>query len=351
MKSGIATGVRVVVRTVREHDGGVPDSTIAASRSWRDGVLVDDHVTRTELTEALADPRTLVWVDLLNPSPVDLADIATELGLPETAVEDALAPKERPKLIRHESHVFFTVYTVQLRDDTPGHGRLRLHRISGWVLPHALVTIQLSDELDLAPVTERWQDAADLLAFGSGALVHGLLDWVVDGHFEAIERLDDQMEGLEDILFEDRATGQVFARTIYELRKDLVALRRIVLPMREVVSGLMRQPNVPAGLRMWYDDLYDHVLRASEWTESLRDVVGSLFETNLMLADARLNTVMKKLAAWAAIIAVPTAITGWFGQNVPYWGYGEAAGMWLSAGLIVVCVVVLYVAFRTRDWL
>ena len=95
-----------------------------------------------------------------------------------------------------------------------------------------------------------------------------------------------------------------------ELRKDLVALRRVVLPMREVVSGLMRHRESEGTMRAWYDDLYDHVLRASEWTESLRDMVASIFETNLSLQDSRLNTIMKKLAGWAAIIAVPTAITG-----------------------------------------
>ena len=96
---------------------------------------------------------------------------------------------------------------------------------------------------------------------------------------------------------------------------------------------------------------FDHVLRAAEWTESLRDLVTSAFETNLSLTDARLNTIMKKLAGWAAIIAVPTAITGWFGQNIPYPGFSEPLGLWLSVALIVVGVGVLYALFRARDWI
>jgi magnesium transporter len=100
-----------------------------------------------------------------------------------------------------------------------------------------------------------------------------------------------------------------------------------------------------------YADLYDHVLRASEWTESLRDMITTIFETNLSLQDARLNTVMKKLTGWAAIIAVPTAITGYFGQNVPYPGFQSTAGFVASSSLMVVLMVVLYVVFRRRDWL
>ena len=110
-----------------------------------------------------------------------------------------------------------------------------------------------------------------------------------------------------------------------------------MLPMREVVNTVMRRgwtTRRPAELDPYYADLYDHVLRAAEWTESLRDMITSMFETNLSLQDARLNTVMKKLTGWAAIIAVPTAITGFYGQNVPYPGFGTHWGFWVSRSLI-----------------
>lgn len=132
-----------------------------------------------------------------------------------------------------------------------------------------------------------------------------------------------------------------------------MALRRIVLPMRELVNGLLRHNYAQRTelLLARYDDLDDHVLRAAEWTESLPDLITSTFETNLSLQDARLNTVMKKLAGWVAIIGVPTAITGWFGQNVPCFGINQAYGVWLSAGLIVASVAILYALFTRNDWL
>jgi magnesium transporter len=181
-----------------------------------------------------------------------------------------------------------------------------------------------------------------------------LLDVVVDGHFEAVQSLDDGIEALEDDLFENNTPRGGLQRKTFSLRKDLVALRRVVLPMREVVSSIQHRrldAKTAPELDPLYADLYDHVLRVSEWTESLRDMVTTVFETNLSLQDARLNQVMKKLTGWAAIIAVPTAITGFYGQNVNYPGIETVGGFVTSTALIVVIVVLLYWMFKRRDWL
>ena len=324
-------------------------------RVWRDGRLVGDRVRRSQIARALRDEDCLVWLDLVQPEREHLQWLVEEFGLWETEVEDALAPHERPKVTRHGDHLFFTVYSTLLDGEgKEGGRRLSARRISAFVLPTALVTMRDQD-FDLAPVLAMWETNADLLKYGSRALVHGLLDAIVDGHFDTIQQLDDEIEALEDELFAERRTGQAFVRQTYGVRKDLVALRRVVLPMREVVNGLLRHSGEghhrETELGSWFDDLYDHVLRAGEWTESLRDMVTSVFETNLSLQDARLNSVMKQLASWAAIIAVPTAITGWFGQNVPYPGVDQPWGVWLSVGTIVLSSAVLYVVFRRRDWL
>jgi magnesium transporter len=207
--------------------------------------------------------------------------------------------------------------------------------------------------VDVKEVSQRFDELGGQ-QYGVGSLVHGLLDVVVDGHFDAVGIMDDCIELVEDALFEDRNPRGGLQRKTFRLRKDLVELRRVVLPMREVVSAIQHRrmdAKTSPELDPLYADLYDHVLRASEWTESLRDMITTIFETNLSLQDARLNTVMKKLTGWAAIIAVPTAITGFFGQNVPYPGFQSAAGFATSSALIVVLMSVLYVAFRRRDWL
>jgi len=202
---------------------------------------------------------------------------------------------------------------------------------------------------------QRWEDNGDLIKFGPRALIHGLLDEIVDGYFDAVESLDDEIELIEDILFDENPrVAHELQRKTFALRKSLVQARRAILPMREVVNTVMRRVSEDdrnAELAPYFEDLYDHVLRAAEWTESLRDIISSIFETNLSLADARMNVVMKKLTSWAAIIAVPTAITGFFGQNVPYPGFAQESGFWLSVLSILLIAGALYMLFKRKDWL
>jgi magnesium transporter len=134
------------------------------------------------------------------------------------------------------------------------------------------------------------------------------------------------VEELEDQLFGTVPRGLQVQRRSFQLRKSLVLLRRLVIPMREVVNDVMRRDLRVVGenLAPYYQDVYDHVLRAAEWTDSLRDLVNSILETNLVIQGNRLNIITKKVTGWAAIIAVPTLITGYFGMNVPYPGFSES---------------------------
>ena len=183
--------------------------------------------------------------------------------------------------------------------------------------------------------------------------MYGLLDYIVDTQFEAAQSLDDCVEELEDQLFDNVPRGMQVQRRSFELRKSLVLLRRVVIPMRELVNDVMRRDLHVAGeeLAPYYQDVYDHVLRAAEWTDSLRDLVTSILETNLIIQGNRLNIITKKVTGWAAIIAVPTLITGYFGMNVPYPGFGERAGFAVSIATIVLAGLVLYLIFKRKDWL
>jgi len=334
---------------------------------WENGKVVDEGFPLEDVSELLGLEDSLIWVDLCEPDHAGLRALAEELGLDPHAVEDAVSAGERPKATRHAKHTFLTVYATRLDPgvDAPGpvedpgasgrESRLRTARISAFVLPGGIITVRDSDAIDMQPVLDRWNDDPELLRLGVGALVHGLLDTVVDGHFESIQQLDDAIEELEDLLFDERGRMHTVQVRTYRLRKELVELRRVVLPMRDVVNAVLRHrvelDQRRTELDGFYDDLYDHVLRAAEWTESLRDMVTTIFETNLSLQDARLNTVMKKLTGWAAIIAVPTAVTGWFGQNVPYPGFGRPWGVLFSAAVIAGVAVTLYGVFRRKGWI
>jgi magnesium transporter len=276
--------------------------------------------------------------------------VADELGLSALAVEDAASGHQRPKFNRYAGHDYLTAYAVHLDTRT---GELVTGEISVFITSSALVTVRKEGDFPLDGLLSRWDDNADLTQYGIGALVYGLLDFVVDGHFDAVQLLDDEIEKLEDLLFDDRPHDRDVQRRSFELRKSLVHLRRVVLPMREVVNTLMRRDVavVSANLTPHFQDVYDHVLRAAEWTESLRDLVATIVETNLTLQGNRLNVITKKVTSWAAIIAVPTAITGFYGQNLPYPGFSDEAGFITSSILIVMLSSLLYVAFKRRDWL
>ena len=333
--------------------------TEVRGRVWRSGKPVDGF-TFAAISDCLADDDTLVWADIYDPDHDTLRALAEELTLNIWADEDATAPNERTKATVYRTHTFFTVYAIQMLtpvDDSTS--TLVKHRLSAFVLPRGLITVRLPPTAGEDPgfgmdeVSQRFDELGGQ-QYGVGSLVHGLLDVVVDGHFDAVQSLDDGIESLEDELFADDGPKRGLQRRTFRYRKDLVELRRVVLPMREVVSAIKSRrldAKTSPELNPLYDDLYDHVLRASEWTESLRDMVTTVFETNLSLQDARLNTVMKKLTGWAAIIAVPTAVTGFYGQNVEYPGINTVTGFIASSVVIVVVVALLYVSFRKRDWL
>ncbi|MCZ2527483.1 magnesium transporter CorA family protein [Streptomyces sp. HB2AG] len=327
---------------------------------WRRGGKVVEDFPLGKLPDYLQEEGSLVWADLCAPGHEELGDLADVLSLDRHAVEDALASTERPKATRHASHTFVTVYATRLEaDGDPGPGRvesrLETSRVSAFVLPNGVVTVRHDDRFDTDEVVRRWQDHGYLPENGPGALLHGLLDVVVDGHLDTVRVMDEMIESLEDGLFDETSSPRVLQQRTYRLRKELVGLRRVVLPMRDVVGAVVRHRadlhGLGGELDGWYADLYDHTLRAWEWTESLREMVTTVFETNLALQDARLNTVMKKLTGWAGIIAVPTAVTGWFGMNVAYPGIGRTSGFLASTVVISVLVVSLYVVFKRRNWL
>jgi magnesium transporter len=323
---------------------------VATTRLYRAGKLEREGFDPSEISELIELDGACVWLDYCRPSKDDLETIAEELKLHPLAVEDAVGEHQRPKLDRYRSHLFLNAYTVRLDAAT---GTLAVSEVGVFITPHALVTVRKDEGVDAEAFVRRWDESEDLAAHGVTFLLWGLLDVIIDGHFEAVQTMDGEIEDLQDLLFGEGAREAEVQRRSFELRKSLVLLRRVVVPMREVINSAMRRDLHVIGQDMfpYYQDVYDHVLRATEWTEALRDLVTTVLETNLALQGNRMNLVMKKVTSWAAIIAVPTAITGFYGQNVPYPGFSAHWGFWFSTALIVVISLLLYRAFRRRDWL
>jgi magnesium transporter len=323
---------------------------MARTRLYRNGVLELDDFPLADVSDHLEDPSAVVWIDCCEPDRAELDAVAEELHLHTLAVEDAIDQHERPKLDRYLTHLFVTGYSVRLDRET---GRLVTAEVAAFVTRQALLTVRKSPDFDIEDVVSRWDNSPDLAKHGTAFLLHGLLDSIVDTHFEAVQSLDDEIEGLEDMLFDEAPRSREVQQRSFQVRKSLVLLRRVVVPEREVVNALMRRDLhvVDDAMMPYYQDVYDHVLRATEWTESLRDLVTTILETHLTIQGNRLNSIMKKVTSWAAIIAVPTAVTGFYGQNVPYPGFGHVSGFWASSLLILALSGILYGVFKRKDWI
>ncbi|GAA3005593.1 magnesium transporter CorA family protein [Actinokineospora diospyrosa] len=318
---------------------------MSTTRAYRGGELVEEDFPLDGLSDRVADEGTVVWVDIDHHDDAALRQVGGELGLHELALEDAAQRHQRPKVDLYRTHQFLAVYGVSMADD----GTLSTHEVSVFVTARALVTVH--DGFDMTRVARRCANSV-LTGDRVGVLLHALLDDIVDGHLQATTTLDERIEDLEGVIFEDNPDVRRLQREAVRLRRSLSHLRRVVLPMRDIMTGLTRVHDlVDAELEPYFSDIRDHVAHATEWTESLRDHVTALRETQLTIQGNRLNLVMKKVTGWAAIIAVPTAITGFYGQNVPYPGTGEPWGFWMSSGVIVVLGVGLYLMFKRKDWL
>lgn len=324
-----------------------PTSCLAHTRAYRDGRLVEQGFDVPLISDLLEEPSTVVWLDLLQPSEADLAVLVEELGLHPLAVEDALHPSQRPKLDRYADHLFLAAYAVMLEGD-----QTAVAEVAAFLTPRALVTVRKDPRVELEPLLERWDGAQQLAASGVAFLAHGLVDVLVDAYVVVTQELDDRADAIEDALFDGPGERALQEQT-FAMRSSVTQLRRVVLPMQEVVTS-MRRPDVglvDERMAPYLRDVDDHVQRVLAAVESLREQLATILDTTIALQGQRLNETLFRLTAWAAILAVTTAITGYFGQNVPYPGFQQRSGLLASTAVLVVSVGGLYAYFKRKGWL
>ena len=320
------------------------------SRIYRKGKVTEVDFPLEQLGKVAKDRNAVYWLDIVEPTPDELHHLSETLDLHELAVEDAFKGMQRPKIDHYDSHLFINLYHAKYNEKAK---ELNTVEMSVFVTKRGLITIRSTGEFDMTAVTKRWDESAELSDGGVDYLLWGLLDVVVDSYFDVIQELDMELEELESMMFEVQRNNRMIQQRSYSLRKALVLLRRVAIPMREVLNPLVRRETKFLGEHMapYFQDVYDHIMRVGDWTDSLRDLVTTLLETNLTIQGNQMNLIMKKVTSWAAIIAVPTAITGFYGQNLPYPGFDTQGGFITSTALIVVISGILYWVFKRRDWL
>ena len=325
----------------------------AETRLYENGRAIAEDFPAEQVPDMLdRHPDAVLWLDLYRPTAADLAAVAEEFHLHPLAVEDATQDHERPKLDRYPEHLFLNVYAVDVssKPENPPFGKTE---ISAFVTERALITVRKAPS-DTAKFVDRWDADAKLNAAGGvGFLLHGLLDEVVDGHVAASQQLDVAMDSVEDVLLEEGGAPREVRMRGLRLRKTVAALRRAVAPMPELVSRAMGPDLklVDEHLAPYFRDVEDHSRHAIDQVEHLRERIESLLQADLAEQGNVLNDITRKLAAWAAVIAVPTALTGYFGQNLPYPGFAKTWGYVQSMVLIIVAAGGLYWYLKRRRWL
>jgi magnesium transporter len=317
-------------------------------RLYRNGAVTEEGFDPGRISDLLEEKSALVWLDLEDPSERDLRMLQREFSLHPLAIEDTLQRDQRAKVEAYEDHFFLVIHPLSLED-----GEIVDSEIHVFVGPGFLVTLRYPPAFDMGPVLRHWEKQEALATEGGGALLYALLDEVVDGYFELIERMEDESEEVEEAVFSDEPVPDLQER-MFRLKKRVLLFRRRVMPLREVLDLLGEEVGlVTDTLRPYYRDVADHVLRVLEFIDNVRDLLTTGLEAHLSQTSNRLNQVMKKLTSWAAIILVPTLIAGIYGMNFirPFPRFGNPSGFWIAVGMMAVSAVVLYWVFKKRDWL
>ncbi len=322
---------------------------VVNSVAYEHGRRVAEVAVR-DISEILKAPDGFVWIGLHEPDTELLREIQQEFGLHDLAIEDALSAHQRPKLERYGESLFVVLRTAQFRADADG---VELGETHIFVGPRYVVSVRHGVSAPLATVRARCEATPALLAKGPGFVLYALMDFVVDQFFPLVETLETKLEALEEAIFHERFSRETSER-IYQLKRDLLEVKRAVSPLVDVCNRLMRAEVelIPEDVRVYFRDVYDHVVRLNEEVDMLRELLTTALEANLSLISVEQNEAMKRLAGWAAIIAVPTMIAGVYGMNFKFmpelnWplGYPLALGTMLG-----VCAF-LYYRFKRSGWL
>jgi magnesium transporter len=284
-----------------------------------------------------------VWIGFHEPTEQDLRILQAQFGLHELAIEDALTAHQLPKLEVYGHSLFVVLRTAQL-----DHGKVVFGETCVFVGEDYIISVRQGASQSYAPVRQRCEASPKLLTRGVDYVLHALLDYVVDNYMPVVAEAVEEVDAIEERLLKGQL-GRGDIERIYELRRELVRLRRVASPMVEVCSRLRHVdlPFMDKSMRPYFKDVLDHVVRVNETIDGLREVLSFAFEAEFLLEAARQGEVSRKFAGWAAILAVPTAIAGIYGMNFQdmpelHWHYGY----FLALALIFGAAGLLFWLFR-----
>ncbi len=353
-----------VVRAVRRPPGP-PDTTSGQPNAPGNHGVVDwalyvegrraSVASHQEAVQRARAGEGFVWVGLFEPTQGELAAVAADFGLHPLAVEDAVNAHQRPKLDVYDNGLFMVLKTVRY---VPHEGVTETSQIveTGEVMvflgAHSVVTVRHGEHGQLGHVRQRLEQLPEFMAHGPAAVLHGVCDAIVDDYVAVTDRLEDDVDEIEAAVFSQRGARDI--GRIYQLKRELMELRRAVTPLVVPLGQLAQRPSpfVDKQVRKYLRDVEDHLVRVAETVAGFDELLATVVQASLAKLSIAENEDMRKLAAWAAIFAVPTAIAGIYGMNFRHmpeltWRYGYEVVL----AFIVVACLLLYRGFKRSGWL
>ena len=320
--------------------------TTVAAYVYRNG----RRVREASLTEGglALQADEFVWIGLLEPTEAELRTLQKRFNLHPLAVEDALSAHQLPKVEVYGAELFVVARTAQIVEDRIQYGETHI-----FLGPNHVITVRHGSARAHSDLRAHLEASPRLLQHGADYVLHAILDFVVDGYSPIVDEVEEDVLAMEQQAL-DTFLSRAEIRTLFQLRGDLLRFERIVGPMEEVASRLERLdlPCVDPEVRPYFRDIRDHVRRVNSRVGALRETLSSVFEVSSLLEQQRQGVITRRLASWAAILAVPTAIAGIYGMNFDYlpelkWRYGY----FLVIGVMATICAGLYVGFKRSKWL
>ena len=326
---------------------GTSELGIVASSVYSAGKRVAD-IAIEEASDWASKEGHVVWIGLLEPDRELLLRVQREFHLHDLAIDDAEHPHARPKLEQYGDALFIVARTAQLIDGRVTFGETHLFVGKGYI-----VSVRHGASTSYAAVRQHWESCPTSLAKGEDFILYAILDFIVDNYMPVLEAIEDEVDTIEDRVLVKPMTAKDIER-LYMLRRDLLRLRNAAGPLVEVCRRLTSAelPQIRPAMHPLFRDVTDHIRTVHEKIDALREVLAFAFEASVLMGQSQETAISKKLASWAAILAVPTAIAGIYGMNFEHmpelsstYGYPTVV-----AGIATVCCI-LFWRFKKNGWL
>ncbi len=311
------------------------------------GGRFNGDITPSNISETLHEADSVVWLDIRDPNEQDIALLREEFHFHELSLEDAVREQQRPKVEAFEGYYFIVFYAVVYQE-----GRIQTQALHLFVGHNFLVSVHRGDFRQIDETVARWRAPNSPLGKTVGALLYALLDAIVDDYFPTMDGLTDRIEELEDAIFEQFDKTSI--QTIFGLKRDLLMLRRMLGPERDVVNVLLRRevPVFRAKDLVYLQDLYDHIVRLSDNIDTYRDLLSSALDSYLSLQSNRLNQIVKVLTIASIILMSDALIAGIYGMNFAHmpelgWQFGYP----FAIGLMLTISIGLVALFKRLRWI